>query len=43
MDISEIKKYSIDNDYMWNTAVYFDFWKLKSTLYGIGTLRNRMK
>jgi len=32
------KKYSIDNDYLWNTAVYFDFWELKSTMGGIGAL-----
>jgi len=37
--------YSIDNDYLWNTAVYFeyfDFWELKSTVCGIGALINKM-
>ena len=29
----------IDNDYLWTTAVYFDFWKLKSNMCGIGALK----
>jgi len=37
-----LKKYSIGNDYVWNTAVYFDlfyFWIFKSTMGGKGALR----
>ena len=33
-----VKKYSIDNDYLWNTAFSIDFRKLKSTMCGIGAL-----
>jgi len=37
------KKYSIDNDYLRNTAVYFDsliiIFNLKSTMCGMGALR----
>jgi len=35
------KKYSIDNDYLWITAIYFDWFKFgeyKSTKTGIGAL-----
>ena len=35
-------KYSVDNDYLWNTVVYFDlfcFWELKSTIGGIEALK----
>ena len=38
------KKYSIDNEYLWNIAVHFDlfwFWELKSTKAGIGALRGK--
>jgi len=37
------KQYSIDFDYLWNTAVYLDliwFWELKSTMTGIGALKS---
>jgi len=40
------KKYSIDNNKLWNTAVYFDlfyFWELNSTVRGIGALINKKK
>jgi len=35
------KKYSIDNDYLWNSTFYFAlflFWELKSTKAGMGAL-----
>jgi len=35
---NSILLYSIDNNYLSNTADYFDFWKLKSTMCGIGAL-----
>jgi len=39
----ESKKFYIDNDYLWNTAVYFYlfwFWELKPTKTGIGALNH---
>jgi len=41
-EFSEIQRsILLKNDYLWNTAVYFDlfyFWELKSTMCGIGAL-----